>query len=287
MRTLKRLVGATALVAGGMSLVTPVVGPDATAIARQVFTTPQAAVERVRFEQMGGGVLHVLYDLVVTAGSSDAVFEVTLEVSQDGGKTYGLRPRSLTGDVGRGIRPGANKRVVWQSGRDVERLQIDRFLFRVTTQAGQALAEAPVVPTGGRNARGAGPVNPAPPTTAPSTVPTPPPAPTEIKLELFHAGSGIKAGWHLGTLTLAPGRVSWAESGAAGRDSDNFSITCREIQRAGRVRLVAQQRISIEARNYNFSNVVEGRNGKEPATGTVGVDAFEGALEKACPGYRR
>jgi hypothetical protein len=109
--------------------------------AGQVFQTPVGRVDNVRVERSPGEVVTISYDLI--SEDAKAVFQVVLLVSQDGGKTFDLKPRSVTGDVGSGIRAGATKKIVWEAGKDVENLQMDLFRFRVVTEAAQA---SPVVP---------------------------------------------------------------------------------------------------------------------------------------------
>ena len=90
----------------------------------QTFVTPKGEAQNVRFEQREEGIVHIFYDLI----SSDprAVFSVRVEASSDAGATFGMRPQSATGDVGNGVTPGTGKRIVWDAGKDVERVQLDR-----------------------------------------------------------------------------------------------------------------------------------------------------------------
>ena len=94
----------------------------------------------MRFEQAADGTLHVLYDLV--SDDPNAVFFVSLEVAMNEDGTFDMFPTSVSGDIGAGVTPGTDKRIVWEAGRDVERLQIDLFRFRIVTEAAAA------VPTG-------------------------------------------------------------------------------------------------------------------------------------------
>ena len=122
--------------------------PDGTLLrpaTAQVFVTPQGEAQNVRFEQREAGIVHVFYDLV--SNDARALFSVVLEASQDRGSTFGMRPQNLTGDTGKGITPGAGKRIVWDSGKDVERVQIDQFRFRIVATAGR-LESVPASPAG-------------------------------------------------------------------------------------------------------------------------------------------
>jgi hypothetical protein len=124
----------------------------------QTFITPKGEARNVRFEQREEGVVHILYDLV--SSDARAVFKVVLEASQDSGSTYAVRPQSVSGDTGDGITPGTGKRIIWDSGKDVERVVIDRFRFRIVATAGPLAAE---------------PTAAAPPST-PTAAPAPAPA---------------------------------------------------------------------------------------------------------------
>src|SRR5262245_5584915 len=79
----------------------------------QILVTPRGETVNVRSSLAGGGVIQVTYDLV--ADDPRAEFSVTLEVSDDGGRTWNVRATSLTGDVGQRVMPGAEKRIVWQT----------------------------------------------------------------------------------------------------------------------------------------------------------------------------
>lgn len=110
----------------------------------QVFTPPRGEAQNVRLNVASGGVLHFDFDLIST--DPRAVFTVLLEASRDGGATFTLRPESLSGDAGPGIVPGKGKRILWDSGKDVERIDIDLYRFRIVATAG-ALEPAPAPPT--------------------------------------------------------------------------------------------------------------------------------------------
>jgi hypothetical protein len=102
----------------------------------QVFGTPSGTVQDVKFAQGAGGVVTITYDLV--SDDPEAVFSVALEVSRDGGKTFDVTARSVTGDIGPSVRAGRGRQVVWQAGRDVESLELDRFRFKISAVSGTA-----------------------------------------------------------------------------------------------------------------------------------------------------
>lgn len=131
----------------------------ATLVTTQTFITPRGEAQNVRFELRDEGMVHIDYDLV----SSDvrAVFFVRLEVSEDGGATFAGRPLNVTGDVGKGVTGGTSKRIVWHSGKDVERVQIDRIRLRIVATGGSLQVDS------------APPADP-PPGPAPAAAPPPP-----------------------------------------------------------------------------------------------------------------
>jgi hypothetical protein len=90
-----------------------------------------AAAENVQ-ASFSGGVATITYDLAARDGA--ATFDVTLEVSTNGGQTYDAQPRAASGDVGRAVPAGRGKRIVWEFAKDVESLQINQFRFRVVSR---------------------------------------------------------------------------------------------------------------------------------------------------------
>jgi len=99
----------------------------------QVFVAPRAQAENVRFAQSRPGLIEVTYDLV--SDDPRAVFSVTLDASDDGGQTWNVKPKNMTGDVGANVTPGTGKRIVWEAGKDVEVLRFDQFRFRLNPVA--------------------------------------------------------------------------------------------------------------------------------------------------------
>ena len=106
------------------------------ALANQVAVTPKGDAANVRFS-VTGGVVQVTYDLI--SEDPRAVFSITLEASDDGGRTWTVRPTSLTGDVGESVTPGAGRQIVWEAGRDMATLRAEQLQFRVSPVAVRAL----------------------------------------------------------------------------------------------------------------------------------------------------
>jgi len=107
-------------------------------VAAALITIPAAAFAQTGTPAVNissvvrGGVVVVSYDLVST--DPNAVFSVALEASSDGGKTYGVQPKTVKGDVGTSVRPGVGKQITWEASRDVENLEVDRYRYRVAAQ---------------------------------------------------------------------------------------------------------------------------------------------------------
>jgi len=64
-------------------------------------------VENVWVEQVDNDV-HIYYDL---SGDSEK-YNVTVRGSSDGGITYKLPMKTVSGDVGKKVRPGSNKKII-------------------------------------------------------------------------------------------------------------------------------------------------------------------------------
>ena len=102
------------------------------ATATQETRGPRA--ENVRVEHEGFGVVRVFFDLISeTPGTPE---QVTLQVARDEGEPFNMVATSVSGDVGAGVLPGAGKQIIWEAGRDVERVNTDRFRFRVVIGTG-------------------------------------------------------------------------------------------------------------------------------------------------------
>ena len=89
-------------------------------------------VENVRVEQVGDDV-HIYYDL---RGDADK-YKVTVRGSSDGGRNYRLPMKTVSGDVGKKVRPGSGKRIIWKALKDAGELEGDEFVFEVEAVSGQ------------------------------------------------------------------------------------------------------------------------------------------------------
>lgn len=142
-----RAVAASTTVALFMQLLAvPLRASESSPAAAQV-APARATAENVQVA-FNRGVVTIAYDLVSPEGQS--TFDVTLEVSTNGGQTYDVDPRSMSGDIGPSVSTGRSKRVVWEASKDVENLQADQFRFRVviriTTGSDVAAVPPPSAP---------------------------------------------------------------------------------------------------------------------------------------------
>lgn len=186
------------LLSASLMVVDPLTMRATRGAAAQAPAAPRGEAQNVRFELREEGRVHITYDLISSGGP--AVFSIMLDASQDAGATFGLRPQSVTGDVGEKVTSGPGKRIVWDSGKDVERVQIDRFRFRVVATGGSLQAAAkPAAPTG----------KPAPPATSKPTPAANAPAQEEKKgiNPLIWVGGGLGAAALTGVALAAGGGV--------------------------------------------------------------------------------
>ena len=78
-------------------------------------------------QQAGTKLVNIYYDL-----TSDAPpLRVSVQVSNDGGASYGVGASSFTGDVGAGVQPGMRKHIVWNAGADWNERVSAGIRFRV------------------------------------------------------------------------------------------------------------------------------------------------------------
>lgn len=104
-----------------------------SSLAAQTFSTPRGTVSNVRFARLGT-TFTITYDLASTDDS--AIFKVTLEVSFDKGQTFSFKPAAVSGDIGEGVKPGKDKKIVWQTSKDTENQEFDQFRFMPVAMAG-------------------------------------------------------------------------------------------------------------------------------------------------------
>jgi hypothetical protein len=163
-------------------------------------------------------VVNVTYDLV--ADDPRATFAVRLEASRDGGKTYDIVPKSVTGHVGAGVMAGAGKSIFWRAGEDIESVGLERFQYRVVLTR-EAM---PVAPAAAKPA-----VSPPPAPAAPAAPPASAPAAakgggSKLKWILPLVGGGAAAG-----IFAARGSGDDGGTGTGGDSNLNATISSGPI----------------------------------------------------------
>lgn len=137
----RRFVGLSGISSAAVScaLIASMVGVASVPLGAQSRSAAQrqtADYGRVENTQVvvNGGVVTISYDLI-SSGTVAATFDVGLEASRDGGRTYDLRPETVRGDVGAGVAPGTGKAVVWEAAKDTDNLQLGQLRFRVVLKS--------------------------------------------------------------------------------------------------------------------------------------------------------
>jgi len=93
----------------------------------------ELAVSNVRAAQRPDTKLvDIDYDLSAT----EPFVHVTLEVSADGGQTYAVPATALSGATGGAVRPGLNRRLTWDAGKDWNGQLSSQVQFRVNAETG-------------------------------------------------------------------------------------------------------------------------------------------------------
>lgn len=85
-------------------------------------------IENVEIIQEGS-VIIINYDLL--SDDISKKYEVAVEVSQNGGQTYSINPKTLTGDIKENVFPGKKKKITWDVLKDIAELRGDNFVFKI------------------------------------------------------------------------------------------------------------------------------------------------------------
>lgn len=82
----------------------------------------------------GVGTVVITYDV---ADAENENVEVTLRASADGGKSFNIIPRLVTGDVGPNIAPGTAKQITWTAGIEQPTADLSTLVYRVIADDGE------------------------------------------------------------------------------------------------------------------------------------------------------
>ncbi len=91
-------------------------------------------VTNIRIEQKAETkTLNIFYDV----NDEDAdLLEVSLIASKDGGKTFTVIPKSVSGEIGKIIFPGKAKKIVWNAGVDLPEVDLKNLKIRIIADDG-------------------------------------------------------------------------------------------------------------------------------------------------------
>ena len=91
-------------------------------------------VENVKFAEKDSKI-YVTYDF---SGNPKKKYNISLALSYDFGTTYTMKPITLSGDVGKGVVPGMEKKIEWDMFKDYpDGLQGEGFIFAVRVNKDQ------------------------------------------------------------------------------------------------------------------------------------------------------
>jgi uncharacterized protein (TIGR02145 family) len=85
-------------------------------------------IENIRTEQQAKKI-NIYYD--ITGTETGQTFDVKVYCSTDGGASWDEPLQSVTGDVGKNVTTGCNKKIVWDVLKDREKLQGDKIQFEI------------------------------------------------------------------------------------------------------------------------------------------------------------
>jgi formylglycine-generating enzyme required for sulfatase activity len=106
----------------------------------------EPVISNVRSAQRAGtNLVDVYYEL---SGAEPEGVAVSVELSDDGGSSYGLSVSSLSGAVGAGVTNGSNHHIVWDAGADTPDFASAAMRFRVTASAAAPLTGFAYIPAG-------------------------------------------------------------------------------------------------------------------------------------------
>jgi hypothetical protein len=119
--------------------------------AHSILNAQNTHVANVRFEDRGK-TISIQYDLIGKPGKK---FKISLSLSDDYGKTFAVRPRTVTGDAGKNVESGTGKEIVWYFKEDFPGgLSGSGFLFAMDAELQKSGKKWPYILGGGRGGRG-------------------------------------------------------------------------------------------------------------------------------------
>jgi hypothetical protein len=99
-------------------------------------------VRNVRFED-NDETISVYYDL---DGMMEKSYNVSITLSDDFGNTFKVKPKAITGDVGKNIKPGKDKTIIWYVKEDFpDGLSGQGFVFAVDAKLQRSRSKLPII----------------------------------------------------------------------------------------------------------------------------------------------
>jgi hypothetical protein len=103
----------------------------ATILTMCLAATPPVDAQGDRVENViftvQDGQMHVTYDLI-----GKGAYEVSLALLYPGGQRQAAAPKTVSGDVGKGVKPGSGKRIIWEAREDLAGLAKRTYVLEVT-----------------------------------------------------------------------------------------------------------------------------------------------------------
>jgi len=97
-------------------------------------------ISNVQAEQRSGTEEAVItYDVDDPDGDT---LTISVQISDDNGQTFTVPAKTFSGDIGAGINPGKNKRIVWDAGKDLTELYDMDFRAKIIADDGKESLES-------------------------------------------------------------------------------------------------------------------------------------------------
>ena len=97
----------------------------------QISLSQSLEVKNVQFES-DGKTVKIKYDLY---GDVNKKYKIVLKLSDDNGFSYTIHPKTVTGDIGKSVKPGESKVIFWNLKEDFPAgLDGDNYVFAVEAE---------------------------------------------------------------------------------------------------------------------------------------------------------
>jgi TolB-like protein len=122
--------------------VTPAVTIEKQADVKKWTATPSMSVSNVHFEEKSG-TISIIYDL---SGQYDKKYLISILLSDNNGRSFSIKPKKLSGDIGKNIKPGRNKKIIWYMKEDFPLgLMGSSFVFEVDAKLQKGGIKRPLI----------------------------------------------------------------------------------------------------------------------------------------------